>query len=342
MRASVAVVLPTCRGYTLPAQDIPVDWIIVHDQTEREIQNDGYGYCWWNSYEGTMRDELWRLDDESGLRVPAAPSLSERRVPCAARRVQDIVAPEPSLYGSRTSAIRQAGLDAAYDAGYEYVLTVDDDCVLPLDWARSHVVALRGSVPLSFNTVPGAVIRGNTVGTNSPVGISHGLWSGVLDYPAWYQLACDPGPCEIEDRGWTRIGTPFPMCGMNVGFRREVLPAVYFQHQFLRHDDIFAGWVAQRLLDICGYAFVNGGAVVQHDRASNAEANLKKELPGDDINGSLLKHILRFHCEAKEPRLMFMQMVCHLTDFNAHRINATYRRMVEDMSRWATRKENER
>jgi hypothetical protein len=110
----------------------------------------------------------------------------------------------------------------------------------------------------------------------------------VLDYPAWYQIAANPGRVTIEDKGWRKISAPFPMCGMNVGFRRAVLPAVYFQHRFLRHDDIFAGWFLERVLGVEGYGFVNGGAVVKHERASNAEINLLKERPGDAVNTWLL------------------------------------------------------
>jgi hypothetical protein len=211
-----------------------------------------------------------------------------------AGEVFHIVAPNASRYGAKTSAIRQSGLEYGYAEGYDYVLTVDDDCILPADWAANHRSTLGGLVPVVVNTVPGHVIRGRTVDHMLPIGISHGLWSGVLDYPAWWQLSNNPPNIKIEDRGWEKISSPFPMCGMNVGFRREVLPAVFFQHTFLRHDDIFAGWLAQQVLDLHGYGFANGGAVVQHLRASNAEENLKKEAPGDAVNKALLSHIRNF------------------------------------------------
>jgi hypothetical protein len=294
VKAEVAVVLPTCRGWSVPDQSIPVDWIIVHDR------------------------QRWKVKENE-------------------HNVRHIVSPDRTLYGEKTSAIRQAGLDAAYDAGNLYVLTLDDDCVVPYDWAESHVKALRGRVPVCWNTVPGQVIRGRTLDHDLPVGISHGLWSGVLDYPAWWQVANNPGLVEIEDRGWERIPFPFPMCGMNVGFRREVLPAVYFQHQFLRHDDIFAGFVAQRILELHGYGFVNGGAVVQHRRASNAEVNWKKEKPGDEIAKRLLDHISSFSGTYMDSATAFLYMAFHLEELN---LNSTFQRMVQDMFRWATRKEN--
>ncbi len=299
MSTKVAVVVPTCRGWSIPDQTIDVDWIIVHDRQRWEIEENDHN-------------------------------------------VRHIVSPNPALYGERTSAIRQAGLDAAYAAGYPYVITLDDDCVVPEDWAESHVKALRGAVDVCWNTVPGEVIRGRTLDHRLPVGISHGLWSGVLDYPAWWQVANNPGPKVIEDRGWRRIPFPFPMCGMNVGFRREVLPAVYFQHQFLRHDDIFAGFVAQRVLELHGYGFVNGGAVVQHNRASNAEVNWEKEKPGDAVAKRLLDHIRGFNKTYLDVRGTYLLLATHihgLVPTTDDEVNAMYQRMAKDMIRWATRKE---
>ncbi len=281
------VVLPTCRGYTIPKQTIKVDWCVVHDQHEWpvEVEND-------DDVRGRVAaPEMGSGPDAGGRQAAEEDPGRETFRPGS---IYHIAAPRPEIYGERTSAIRQAGLDYGYREGYQYVLTVDDDCTLPRDWAEQHVKALGGLVPVVNNTVPGYVIRGLPTDYRVPVGISHGLWSGVLDYPAWWQLSNDPGPVEIENTGWRPIRSPFPMCGMNVGFRREVLPAVYFQHTFRRHDDIFAGWVAQVACGIHGYGFVNGGAVVQHDRASNAEENLKKEAPGDRVNGALVSHLAGF------------------------------------------------
>jgi hypothetical protein len=129
---------------------------------------------------------------------------------------------------------------------------------------------------------------------------------------------------------------------MNVGFRREALPAVYFQHQFLRHDDIFAGFVAQRVLENHGYGFVSGGAVVQHNRASNPEVNWEKEKPGDAIAKRLLDHIRSYPKTYLDPSGTFLCLAWHmarLTPSEDATINATYQRMVCDMIRWATRKE---
>jgi hypothetical protein len=297
----VAAVVPTCRGWKIPWQTIPVDWIIVHDREQAPI-----------SVEEPDDDDVFRRGALSRPKIEA-----------------NLIHPDPLLYGEKTSAIRQAGLDYAYLSGYDYVLTVDDDCVLPDDWAESHRRALDSVVGRVWNTVPGAVIRGVPNSHVLPVGISHGLWSGVLDYPAWYQLKANPGFVTTEDKGWSPIAAPFPMCGMNVGFRREVLPAVYFQHKFLRHDDIFAGWFAQKVLGDFNFGFMNGSAVVRHERASNATANLAKETPGDVVNIWLLEAIN----EVVIPEMCSIQTAFLWVVFNVSEKLKRYRMRGEEWSR---------
>jgi GT2 family glycosyltransferase len=310
--------MPTCRVAKIPYQTIEVNWITVHDAEQRQV-----------IVEEPNDNDLWY-----GNLI--RPKLDA-----------NIIAPDPDLYGARTSAIRQAGLDYAYAAEYDYIITVDDDCVLPPYWAEAHVTALRGLVPMVHNTVPGHVIRGIPVDHRLPVGISHGLWSGVLDYPAWYQLANSPGDVQIADTGWRPIAGPFPMCGMNVGFRREVLPAVYFQHRFLRHDDIFAGWFAQRVLG-GKYGFVNGGAVVRHERASNAANNFTKEIPGDEVNGWLIRALWDADIPKKldlANEIVWLALEIQVRLKQENKQGEAWRRLHEmctDYVAWATRRENGR
>ena len=319
------VVLPTCRGYTIPMQSIKVDWCVVHDQREWPVEVEdnagrirggptayGAGSNDHGAVVTTPRLELDPRPNGDGTTESGAGEPDTTGDRCSAGTVQHIVAPRPEVYGERTSAIRQAGLDYGYAEGYQYVLTVDDDCTLPLDWAEQHVKALGGLVGVVSNTVPGHVIRGVPAGYRIPVGISHGLWSGILDYPAWWTLANSPDPIILPNEGWKPIKAPFPLCGMNVGFRREVLPAVFFQHTFRRHDDIFAGWVAQAACTLHGYGFVNGGAVVQHDRASDAEENLKKEAPGDRVNGALVRHLQGFQQAWHDMAGTFGKLAAHV------------------------------
>jgi len=193
-----------------------------------------------------------------------------------------IIAPDPWLFGQGSDSIRSAGFACAYAHGSpgDIILTVDDDCQIPPDWAAQHVLAMTLYQPRWSYTVPGLATRGTSVQTN-PVAISHGLWDGVPDLYAHHQM---PDDYHRMPKDWHAIQAPFAQSSMNLGFRWEVTPVMYQPAQgpdtgFDRFADIWCGVMAQRLL-ARNWAFVNGAAVVYHQRASNREVNLKKESPG--------------------------------------------------------------
>jgi len=85
------------------------------------------------------------------------------------------------------------------------------------------------------------------------------------------------------------VGRYFPMCGMNLAFRPEVIPALYFllmgqEYQFDRFGDIWSGIFVKKICDHLGYAITSGEPMVTHHRASNIWANLRKEAPGLEVN----------------------------------------------------------
>ena len=82
------------------------------------------------------------------------------------------------------------------------------------------------------------------------------------------------------------------MCGMNVAFRPEVVPAFYFMlmgrdYAFDRFGDIWAGVFVKKICDHLGFSINSGDPPVDHQRASNVWANLRKEAPGLEINETL-------------------------------------------------------
>ncbi len=210
-----------------------------------------------------------------------------------------IVAPDPEMYGQRCDSIRSAGFALAYERGADYILTVDDDCEIPKNWAHSHVDALHNSVHPWWYTTPDNRPRGLPYDVTSlPVAISHGLWNGMPDLDGQTQLGYEKyhlEPDVYHENKWQRIGTPFPQSSMNLGFRREVACVMYqpFQGEltpFDRFADIWCGLFAQKALE-GQYVFMNGGACVYHRRASNAKANFKKEMPGRAEHETLWKDV---------------------------------------------------
>lgn len=244
----VGVVVPTCRGYSIPEQTIDVSWYIVHDQEMRKIDNPAHA------------------------------------------DVHHIVAPYPEFYGSKNSSIRSAGVREAYLEGCDYILTVDDDCFIPLDWAERHVEQLSKSMPIHKNTMGEyARARGLPYGAvSSPVVVTHGLWDGVPDLDGANQTVNGVKFVRHDDR-FERIEPLFPMSGMNLGFRRCMARYMYWAPQgegfgYDRFEDIWMGLVAETVAKTLGFTMVSGGACVYHTRASDSITNLTKEGPGYLMN----------------------------------------------------------
>jgi reversibly glycosylated polypeptide/UDP-arabinopyranose mutase len=84
-------------------------------------------------------------------------------------------------------------------------------------------------------------------------------------------------------------GSYFPMSGMNLAFRASFAPAMWFPLMgrgwpFDRFDDIWAGVLAKRVADHLGFGMISGDPTVEHRRASNVFANLRKEAAGIEAN----------------------------------------------------------
>jgi len=204
----------------------------------------------------------------------------------------------------RTDCIRSYGYLKAWQTGKPYIITLDDDC-LPAEnegsqtaprFLQQHLDNLQPKpIKRWHTTLAGDYPRGYPYEqwqAPTPIGISHGLWQGNLDYDSISQLhyrRVEP-PLTMPYEGAIPCGQYFPMCGMNLAWRRELTPLLYFllmgqDHQgnaypFDRCGDIWAGIIVKKILDHLGIAVWSGGPLVQHTRASNVWANFDKEHAG--------------------------------------------------------------
>lgn len=170
----------------------------------------------------------------------------------------------------------------------EYIITLDDDCLPIGDPIADHLSALDSRVPISWLSTASEYMRGFPYATRqeAEVALSHGVWLGVADWDAPTQLVKGNRPVSFY-KGPVPKGTYFPMCSMNLAFKRKMLPYIYHAPWALginRFDDIFAGIEAKRAIDKNGWAAVTGYAHVHHQRASNVFINLKNEAPGIELN----------------------------------------------------------
>ena len=192
---------------------------------------------------------------------------------------------------NKNAGIRNLGF--AYVAKYlpdvEYILTLDDDCLPIGDPIADHVRALNQRVPVSWLSTASEYMRGfpYKIRQEAEVVLSHGVWEGVADWDSPTQLVLGSHrPVEFY-RGPIPKGVYYPMCSMNLAFKRQLLPYIYHAPWALgihRFDDILTGVESKREIDKRGWAAVSGYARVHHERASDVYANLRNEAPGMELN----------------------------------------------------------
>lgn len=195
----------------------------------------------------------------------------------------------------RTDCIRSFGFYKAYQLEADMVVTLDDDC-FPTGpgFLAAHAARLqRARADAWVSTGSGLVPRGMPYVERSreqEVVLNHGLWVGNPDVDAVTQLMRQriEGDFKPEDLTVPR-GMFFPMCGMNLAFKPDVIPALYFLlmgqgYPYDRYGDIWAGILFKKICDHLGYAITSGLPLVEHRRVSNVWANLAKEAPGMEVN----------------------------------------------------------
>ena len=168
----------------------------------------------------------------------------------------------------------------------EYIMTFHDD-ELPIgDPIQDHIDALNMRLPINWFSPTSEYMRGfpYEVRQEAPVMFSHGGWRGVPDLDAPTQLLFPNRQTEFY-KGAIPKGAFFPLCGMNLAFKREALPYIYFApvaeyKGAERYDDIWGGIEIKKDFDKLNWAIATGYSFVQHNRASNVYNNLQKEAIG--------------------------------------------------------------
>lgn len=268
---SIAVVVPTCRA----------------EQIEK------FKDAWADQFDRHDVDVLIVRDDtpEGVIQGIAGDRLADEAL---------VLGGHKGIVARQSPACRCLGF--AYIARYlpnvEYIVTLDDDVAPSGDTIGDHVAALnmRGPVSWLSTVTSGPHMRGFPYGVRgeAPVMVSHGVWEDIPDLDAPTQLVLGDRP-EVEFyRGIVPRGVYFPVCGMNIAFRREVLPyALWCPARWLkgaeRFDDIWMGIYLLRALWSRRWALATGYASCVHTRLSNTFKNLQQEAVGIGVNEALWK-----------------------------------------------------
>ena len=196
----------------------------------------------------------------------------------------DVMGGYQTCLSNFVASIRNLGF--AYVAKFlpdvQYIITLDDDEKPVGDTIQDHIDALNRRVPVSWISTASEYMRGFPYGVRNEaeVVVSHGVWEGVADWDAPTQLVNGSYKKVKFYQGPIPKGIYYPMCSMNLAFKRKMLPYIYHAPKALgvvRANDIFAGIVSKRVIDKKGWAAVTGYATVLHERASNTFKNLQEE-----------------------------------------------------------------
>lgn len=195
---------------------------------------------------------------------------------------------------------KNAGIRRALDSGAEMIIVLDDDCYPApstpgqtfeysfQDFAAEHAAALRPQpvrmvFPTTMPNPRGMPYRQWTIET--PVAASIGMWLKNPDLDAITTLLMGPTP-ETQYFRRPFFHQYFPFSGMNFAFRREWAECAQLI-DVPRFDDIWMGWVWEKIAYDKGFCFNLAGPLVNHSRQSNVWRNLDDEAKYLSVNEGL-------------------------------------------------------
>ena len=249
--------------------------------TNRPERVDGFLHAWRGLILKNLAT-LYIVFDESPVRIGVFPF----------GKFKEFRTPDPEfmkLIHTETDAVRNIGFVEVIKDGAQIIVTLDDD-VLPMDdrdAISEHVEALRGKHPTSWFNPYSNFMRGfpYCVREESQAAVSHGIWSGSLDFDSVAEISGCGVYEQFSYKGAIPKWAMIPLCGMNLAFTRAVAPHVYFAPMggktgFNRFADIWMGMNLKNRLDELNLAMVHGYSMVYHNRQSDKFDNLKAEAAG--------------------------------------------------------------
>jgi len=208
-------------------------------------------------------------------------------------------------YGVRSSASRNIGHREAYADNHDIIMALDSDCRPDETFVEWHTERLGKAPTLGHSSSTGWLSTTHHIDAKWPRGypyeardgdpqlvvlehekrtikLNMGIWNGVLDMNAIDRLQHEPPPA-VTPWNYTALSM-FPICGMNVAFAAELLPAYFFLPDIeidgwtmSRHDDIWGGYILKRLMDKKGDLASFGQPVVEHTVLSDRDRALVRE-----------------------------------------------------------------
>ncbi len=182
---------------------------------------------------------------------------------------------------------KNVGVWIAWKNLVDVIVVIDSDCILPPDFIAEHLRALAGEGEGWENPLAGTgwYSRGFPYHKRKlPVDVHMGLWTNELDINGKDRVVRGIPPKEPVVSGIKVAQGMVPLSGMNVSFRREAAPAMMFMphfdyesSQFRRHDDIWGGYLLQKLMQRLERTLSYGAPFVFHDTEVFPERDARDE-----------------------------------------------------------------
>lgn len=231
---------------------------------------------------------------------------------------------------------RNIGYLRAYNEGYDFIITVDDDNFPKnRDFVKSHIKNLKEkenvlTIFLSdveskkwFN--PCAFLENHIVHRGFPLNqrykykntikkieniakrivVSAGFWEGDPDIDALTRLEGNPKNTKIEniqvDNFCIAQDVISPFNTQNTAFRKEIIPALFLSSKNGRYDDIWASYFLKALLFVTGDLVMYGHPLVRQDRnEQDVVKNLEDEIFGMRHTEEFVDELFSFVEENKD------------------------------------------
>jgi hypothetical protein len=191
----------------------------------------------------------------------------------------------------KSSACKNIGHYVAYQSEADIIIGLDSDCNVPSDFIGQHIEGLLRIATGWTNPIAktGWFPRGYPYAERTRRTIANiGLWNNKLDLGGADRVANQNEPSEPMNDPHAIADGFLPYSGMNWAMWREGIPGLLFLpnfeyaydnvvHKFRRHDDIWGGYIFQKLMELRNERICYGDPVVYHDTIIDAQKDADEE-----------------------------------------------------------------
>ena len=190
----------------------------------------------------------------------------------------------------KSSACRNFGHWVAYRRGFDIIIGLDSDCNVPKDFVTTHINNL---VKQGYGWV-NPIEDTNWFPRGYPyfertrkIVLSMGLWSNELDVNGLDRVHNGKPPKSPKVERNKLAHSVLPLCGMNFAMWSRAVPGFLFlpnydngSEKFRRYDDIWGGYIFQKLMQKQKDMITYGLPIVYHDTVIDAQDDAEKEAMG--------------------------------------------------------------